>query len=361
MTQITTLLTILAFGALTVLIVGFTYKPITSIHAGLPLKEKIKGLDLTGAILLTCGTTCLLLALQWGGITYSWKSSKVWGCLIGFGVISSIFIALQIRAKDKYDFTLQLECMMLMYHRATVPIHIATQRSVAIGCVFSTCFSIAIITHTYFMPIYFQAIQQTSAGQSGVRILAYGLPITITTVVSGTLITKTGYYVPVMWFGAALFTTAATLLHTLQVDSTEREWVSYAILAGIGFGSAVQIPFLAINNVLLNKDIASGSAILIFSQSLGGALGLSIAQNVFSTTLEKQLGRISGIKAAIIIAHGASDVQAVVPEAKLRLVLEGYLSAIKSVFVLPIVTAGIAFVVSWAMEQKRMGAKGRQK
>lgn len=211
------------------------------------------------------------------------------------------------------------------------------------------------------MPIYFQAVQQTSASQSGVRILAYGLPITITTVVSGTLITKTGYYVPVMWFGAALFTAAATLLYTLQVDSTAREWVSYAILAGIGFGSACQIPFLAVNNVLLNKDIASGSAILIFFQSLGGALGLSIAQNVFSTTLEKQLGRISGIDAAVVLAHGASDVQAVVPEAKLRLVLEGYLFAIKSAFVLPIVTAGIAFVVSWAVEQKRMGAKGRQK
>lgn len=106
MTQITTLLTILAFGALTVLIVGFTFEPTTSIHAELPLREKIKGLDLIGAILLTCGTTCLLLALQWGGTTYSWKNSKVWGCLIGFVVISSIFIALQIRAKDKYDFTL---------------------------------------------------------------------------------------------------------------------------------------------------------------------------------------------------------------------------------------------------------------
>lgn len=250
---------------------------------------------------------------------------------------------------------------MLTYHRATVPIHIATQRSVATGCAFSAFFSIAIITHTYFMPIYFQAVQQTSASQSGVRIIAYGLPITIATLVSGTLITKTGYYVPVMWFGVALFTTSATLLYTLQVDSTAREWVSYSILAGIGFGSAVQIPFLAINNVLLNKDIASGSAILIFFQSLGGAVGLSIAQNIFSTTLEKQLGRISSINAAIVIAHGVSDVQAIVTGAELILVLEGYLCAIKSVFVLPIVAAGIAFVVSWAVEQKRMGAKGRQK
>jgi hypothetical protein len=80
----------------------FTYRPVSSKYASYTLKEKLKGLDLFGGFILICGTTCLLLALQWGGTSYSWGNSRVWGCLIGFGISAFIFIIWQIRAKDRF-------------------------------------------------------------------------------------------------------------------------------------------------------------------------------------------------------------------------------------------------------------------
>jgi hypothetical protein len=64
-------------------------------------KEKIKQIDLLGAFVLICSIVCLLLALQWGGTTYPWSNPKVWGCLLGFGLLISIFIALQIKLGDR--------------------------------------------------------------------------------------------------------------------------------------------------------------------------------------------------------------------------------------------------------------------
>ena len=58
-------------------------------------------MDLGGSFLLIGAVICLLLALQWGGITYPWHDPKVYGCLIGFGVIISLFVGLQWKLDDE--------------------------------------------------------------------------------------------------------------------------------------------------------------------------------------------------------------------------------------------------------------------
>jgi hypothetical protein len=39
--------------------------------------------------------------LQWGGTTFAWSDSGVWGCLLGFGLMISAFIILQIRLGNR--------------------------------------------------------------------------------------------------------------------------------------------------------------------------------------------------------------------------------------------------------------------
>lgn len=63
--------------------------------------QKLRQLDLPGAILLLGATSCLNLALQWGGIVYPWSHSNVFGCLIGFGLLLVVFLGLQFRGKER--------------------------------------------------------------------------------------------------------------------------------------------------------------------------------------------------------------------------------------------------------------------
>lgn len=55
------------------------------------LPQKLARLNISGAVLLAAALACLLLALQWGGTTYAWSYSRVWGGLLGFGLLSSAF------------------------------------------------------------------------------------------------------------------------------------------------------------------------------------------------------------------------------------------------------------------------------
>ena len=91
-----------AFGAVGLALVWFALRnPPPAVKGGLPWIQKIRQLDIPGATLLLGATSCLNLALQWGGIVYPWSNAKVFGCLIGFGLLTIVFLYLQFRFKER--------------------------------------------------------------------------------------------------------------------------------------------------------------------------------------------------------------------------------------------------------------------
>lgn len=234
----------LPFGGIALLTVFFFFKNPERAHTGMTFKEKIKQIDLGGAFLLICGIVSLLLALQWGGTTYPWHNSKVWGCILGFGLIIACFIALQFK----------------LGARATIPPHILTQRTIAASATFTTFLAMGLYAHIYYLPFYFQAVKGTTAEGSGIRTIPYLVSTTLASIVVGGSITAFGWYTPFMWLGAALFTVGAGLLYSLQVSSYAGKWIGYQLLTGIGAGASVQIPFIAVQVVLSAKDMPTGSA-----------------------------------------------------------------------------------------------------
>lgn len=83
----------------------------------LPLMAKLKQMDFLGATLLVAAVSCLLLALQWGGATYPWRSSIVIGLFVGAGSLLAAFCLLQIYLGEN----------------STIPPRIFRQRSVFMG------------------------------------------------------------------------------------------------------------------------------------------------------------------------------------------------------------------------------------
>ena len=71
-----------------------------------------------------------------------------------------------------------------------------------------------------------------------------------------------------MWAGVIIFTVGSGMLFTLKVNSSIGTWIGYQILAGVGAGACVQIPFIAVQVVLPEKDMPVGNAVAIFFVSL---------------------------------------------------------------------------------------------
>ena len=214
------------------------------------------------------------------------------------------------------------------------------------------------VSHIFYLPFYFQASKGTTAEGSGIRTIAYLCSITLSSIVIGGLITVVGWYTPFMWAGSALFTVGAGMLYTLKVDSNASQWIGYQVLAGLGAGASVQIPFVAVQVVTSSKDMPTANALVMFFNSLGGAVAISIAQNIFINSLAKEIPKYApGIDPKIVINAGATYVRQVVPKAYLAGVLEAYTKAITTALVLSIATAVIATLTSFGMEWKSIKGK----
>jgi hypothetical protein len=100
-------LCLLAFGAIAATLLILTYKSPRMELESLAFKEKMRRLDFIGATLLIGCIVCLLLALQWGGSMYPWSDSKVWGCLLGFGLLLVAFVLSQAIDQAKYVFAIR--------------------------------------------------------------------------------------------------------------------------------------------------------------------------------------------------------------------------------------------------------------
>ncbi|KAL1653390.1 hypothetical protein SLS61_003898 [Didymella pomorum] len=331
----------LPFGGLSLAVVFFFFKNPERKYSHLPVRERLAHIDMAGAVFLICAIVSLLLALQWGGFTYAWSNSKVWGTLLGFVLIIIVFIVIQFYQGDK----------------ATIPVRVFKQRTILVSCVFSALLSMALYTHIFYLPFYFQAIKGTTAEESGIRTIAYLVSITVSSIVIGALITVVGWYAPFMWFGSGVFAIGAGMLYTLKVASPNSHWIGYQILAGFGAGAGVQIPFIAVQVVSSTKDMPTANACVLFFNSLGGALSISIAQNIFVNTLAKEVPKYSSFDPQVVASVGATNLRQYVPPDQLPGVLHGYNNAIVTAFILAIATSCLAFLVSLGQEQKSVKGK----
>ncbi|ATZ46819.1 hypothetical protein BCIN_02g01710 [Botrytis cinerea B05.10] len=313
----------LPFGGLAILIVALQYKVPPRPQPELSIRQKLKHMDFLGAVLLLGAMTCLLLALKDGGINSPWSNSKNWGCLLGFGIMIFCFLTVEFKLKDG----------------AMIPFRIASQRTVAASCLFTVFVNMAIDTHIYYLPIYFQAVRGTTAEQSGIRMLPYLGSNILATIVSGASVSRFGYYVPFMWMCGIIFTAGCGVLHTLGRFSTTAQWAGYEVLTGFGFGIGFQVPYTAVQIVLPTEDVPIGNSLPVFSQALG------------------ELKMIPGLDSSEIIALGAKNLTSTVPSEYLDGVLDAYTYALSRTLILPIAAAGMAFVCSLGMEWRKVEKK----
>lgn len=305
--------------------------------------QKILGLDLLGNFILIVAAVMFFLALQFNAESIPWRSSRIIGLLVGAGLTGIIFVLWQWRQGD----------------RALLPGNIVTQRSVAASCIGAFFIYGTILIHAYFLPIWFQAIKNASAVQSGVDLIAYMAANALFSVFAGILVSKMGYFVPPAIIGSAIGAIGCGLLSTLQVNSGPGMWVGYQFLTSAGLGMAVQQGVIAVQTVLPLEKVPIGIAAIVSMQSLGGAVFVSVGNSILQNKLNEAsvANELPGVDITAVLAAGATQFRALVPADSLPALLTVYNSALQKVFTAAIPLAGFAFLAAFALQWKSVKAK----
>ncbi|KAE8311181.1 MFS general substrate transporter [Aspergillus transmontanensis] len=290
------------------------------------IRRRLQELDVLGCLLFMGSVILTLMALQWGGHTYPWRSSTIIGLFVGSGFGFMIFLVFQIHKRDK----------------AMLPYEVMSERTVTLGAASAFLLYAAFIPPIYYLPEWFQVIKGSTPLESGILMLpSVGCQVI-------------GYHNPWFLLGTAIFCTAAGLFTTMSEHGTPiSHYVSFEVLQGLGAGLAAQAPLLITQTFLAGRaeHIPMAMSLIVFSQYFGGAVSQGIAGALFENRLSHGLAGVglTGAQINILLASGNAHVNRVIAESfpdYHTVLLKVYNDSLTSVFWVS-VTAGILAVLAF--------------
>ena len=333
----------LPIGAITVILITFFFpQPQQHKPPAESLLQRINRFDPIGSILFMPAIICLLLALQWGGTKYPWSNGRIIALLVLAGLLLVSFFGVQLWQQEN----------------ATVPPRILRKRTVWASVLYAFGMGASFFIAVYFLPIWFQAVQGTSAVESGIRLLPMMLSAVVLSLVAGIIVTALGYFAPFLIFGTIFMSIGAGLFTTWTPASADNMWMGYQVIFGIGVGMCLQQPLVAVQTVLDIKDVAVGASLIVFTQSIGGAMFVSVGETVLETQLVTALAlNAPSIDPADVLAAGATGLESAFPADLLPAIILSYNEALTKVFVVCAAMAAYTIIGGLFVEWKSVKGK----
>ncbi|KAI1380392.1 MFS general substrate transporter [Hypoxylon crocopeplum] len=307
---------------------------------------RVLELDLVGAVILIPAIIMLLLALQWGGAQFPWNDRRIIGLFAGAGMMTLFFIGVEHYQQDK----------------GLLPPRFFKDRNLLCAMLFALFFGASFFPMIYYLSLYFQVIQGVSAVEAGMKLLPLLISVVISSILSGALVSATGYYNPFILAEIAMVAVGAGLITTLDLHTPFGQWFGYQVLDGLGVGVGFQAGVVVVQNVVSKDLVPQATSCVQFFQSLGGALFIAVAQSVFQNGLIAGLARRAPhLDPAAFTHSGAGQVRQVLAamhrEDALDAVLAAYMQGLRRTYYISAGAAAVAFLAALGLEWRKIEAK----
>jgi MFS family permease len=294
------------------------------------LREKIVALDINGAILVSGGFSCFVLAMHWIGI-YSWTSARVVGSFVGFALFFACFIVNE----------------WIMGEKAMVQAHLFQNRLLLANLCYIFFLAGAFFPLMYTLPIQFQSVDDNSASQSGVRLIPLVLGVSVFTMISNGLLTFWRHYKPWLLLGAILATAGNARIYTLDANTPTKQWIGYELVTATGIGLALQIPMIANQALVPADDMPAATSLTLFMENCGTAFFVASGEAAFTNGLLSSLReKLTELKAREVLDAGATQIRSLFSGEELDDILQSYLQGCKTGHLIPLACAAVAVAIS---------------
>jgi len=230
---------------------------------------------------------CLVSGLQLGSAEVQWSNQTVVALLCLSGIFFQAFVVSQIWSANY----------------AIIPPSVARQRKVACGVLIFICWNGACHSMLYWLPLWFQAVQGTTALKSGVNTLPLPLSFMTASFLCAVIDSKTRRHVPWILCGGIFMSVGAGMVTRFDMDTPSATWIGYQVLFGVGAG------FVEAVRSCLITDKETWFQVMPFASSVGAVVSAAVWQAIFSNSLRSGLQPEPGIM-DLIQENGASELAA---------------------------------------------------
>jgi EmrB/QacA subfamily drug resistance transporter len=295
-------------------------------------------IDYVGAVLLAAALSTIVLLCTLGGTDYAWGSPQI----IGLGVLAVILVAAFVTAERRAA-------------EPVLPPHLFRDRVFTVTSAIGLVVGFALFGSVTYLPLFLQVVLGASPTGSGLQILPLMGGLLITSIASGQIISNTGRYKPFPIIGTAIMVVGLYLLSTMDPSTSRLQASAYMFVLGLGLGSVMQVLVLAVQNAVDYKDLGVATSGATLFRSIGGSVGTAVLGSIFSNRLTAELAIHLPHSGAGSLGTGAGLNTAALkrlPPAIHADYLTAFTNALSTVFIVATGIAVVAFLLSWALEQR---------
>ncbi|WP_159621771.1 MDR family MFS transporter [Ruania rhizosphaerae] len=313
----------------------------------LPSHRATKRIDVAGIVLLSLGTSGIVLATSWdswsGSDGYDWSDPGLLALVLGTLLAIGLFIVAEQRAQDPL-----------------LPLHLFKNRTFAIASGVGLVIGMSMFAALGFLPTFLQMATGSGVTQSGMQMLPMMVGVMLTSIASGLAIVRLGRYRIFPIVGMAVVTLGVMWLTRLTGDISIALFSLMIFVLGAGLGLVMQTIVLAVQNSVDPREIGTATSANNFIREIGAAVGTALFSTIFTSRLVDNLTEgFAG--AGIDPAAAGAGVDSLTPQAvdampagMKQIVVDSYADALAPSFWYLVPLLAVGFLLTLLLREVRL-------
>lgn len=263
--------------------------------------------DYLGALFITIALATLVLAVDNTEMIFKGLIERgvslvlIQGVLLTISVLAALgFIVIERRAKQPI-----------------LPLRFFANRTYRLIMAAAGLFGVAFMGAILYLTQFNQQVFGATASQAGLMLLPMVAGSITSSITIGRLVAKTGAYKRWIVAGFGLTAVGVAVLTILQPESPYWHEAIVAVFVGLGFGAAMPILTLAVQNEFTQKDLGAATSSVQLFRGLGSTIGAAVLSGVLT----------AGILAHVGDPHQLSYIQSLQRSPAAQQMLSGELNA----------------------------------
>ncbi|MFZ3454861.1 MDR family MFS transporter [Arthrobacter sp. 7Tela_A1] len=300
-------------------------------------------IDLWGMVFIALATTGLVLVSSWGGSTYDWNDPLILGLIAGTVLAAVIFVMVERRTAEPI-----------------IPMELFRDRNFNLSTASGLLTSVAMFGAIGYLPTYLQMATGASATEAGMLMIPMMGALLVSSVVSGSLVSKTGRYKWMPIAGSAVMVLSLFLMGTITADSPVWQLCVYIAILGLGLGLNMQILVLVVQNSFPMRQVGTATAANNYFRQIGATLGSAVVGSLFAHRLTDLLSENLPASAATATGGGNSLTPKLVhelPDAIQGIIITSYNDALIPLFLYMVPMAVLATILCLFIKEKPLATR----
>lgn len=230
--------------------------------------------DYLGATLLVVAFVPLLLALTWGGHEYAWDSLEIVEMFGGAAVALIAFIFVERKAEHPI-----------------LPLELFRNPAFTVTNLTTFVIGMAFLGVVMFMPLYMQVVQGVSATTSGMALFPLMTGMMISSIGSGRLVSRLGYYKSFIVGGNLVLIVGVILFTQIGPDTSTWDLAWRMAVVGFGLGPTQSLTNLVVQSAVSPTQIGVATSSTQFFRQIGSTIGIALFGTFLTHNLVEELPR----------------------------------------------------------------------